>query len=252
MASSTPGHRLLWASKCFQGDLKMSFLSGKAPQISTPTAFQPAGFSSPGISGSYSGGSFNLTSSTPLSTQIGQLQSTFGKEATAFGNLAGTVTPGFSQFRQAGLADLTTQQQASRSNLQDNLAQRRIMGSSFANAQQSQQDAEFAAKRDQFIAQAYMQELQASNQIIQEQFTAKTQQFSTGINEFNLEAGLAADLSAKATSSMAQVAQAQAQLDAQAQAGVGQFWGAIASAAIGGGSKMAQGPSSVTNVFPSG
>lgn len=211
----------------------MSFLSGNAPKISTPTNFTPSGFASGGLSGSYSGGAFNVTQSPALSQQVGQLQSTFGQAASAFGALGQTVQPGFSQFRQAGLADLTTQQQASRSNLQDTLARRRIMGSSFANSQLSQQDAEFAAKRDQFIAQSYLQELQASNQLIQEQFQAKTQQFTTGINEMNLQAGIAADLSAKATSSMASIAEAQAQLDAQAAAGAGSFLGTIGAAGIG-------------------
>jgi hypothetical protein len=208
----------------------MSFLSGKAPQISTPTAFQPPGFTTPGLSGSYSGGNFNIGETAGLQSNVGQLQRTFGQ---AFGALGQTVQPGFSLFRQAGLADLTTQQQASRSNLQDNLAQRRIMGSSFANAQQTQQDAEFAAKRDDFIAQSYLQELQASNQLIQEQFQAKVQQFTVGINEMNLEAGIAADLTGKVTSSMAQIAQAQAELDAKAAQGVGSFVGTLAAAGIG-------------------
>jgi hypothetical protein len=161
------------------------------------------------------------------------LQRTFGQEASAFGALGQTVAPGFSDFRRAGLADLTTQQQASRSNLQDNLAQRRIMGSSFANAQQTQQDAEFAQARDKFIAQSYLQELDASNKIIQERFQAATQQFSVGINEMNFEAGIAADLTGKITGTMSQIAQMQAELDAKAQAGVGQFWGSLISAGIG-------------------
>jgi len=229
----------------------MSFLSG-ASQIKTPTAFQPAGFTSSGFTGSYAGGSYNVAPTAGLSSTVGQLQSTFGQAATAFKGLGATVAPGFSTFRKAGLADLTTQQQASRSNLQDTLAQRRILGSSFANAQQSQQDAEFAAKRDQFIAQSYLAELEASNKLIQEQFQAKTQQFAVGINEMNLEAGIAADLSAKATSSMASIAQAQAELDAKAQAGVGSFFGTLASGGLGAFGKYAgssSGSSALTSLF---
>lgn len=214
----------------------MSFLSGKAPQISTPTAFQPPGFSTSGFTGSYSGGSFNVGQTPALSSAVGNLQRTFGQASTAFGDLAKTVQPGFSLFRKAGLDDLTTQQQASRSNLQDSLSQRRILGPSFANSEFSKQDAEFAQKRDQFIARSYLQELQASNQLTQEKFQAATQKFIVGINEMNLEAGIAADLTAKVTASMTSIAEAQAQLDAQAEAGVGQFWGSVASAAIGGAS----------------
>jgi hypothetical protein len=219
----------------------MSWLSGKGPNISTPTAFQPAGFTSSGFTGSYAGGSYGVAPTAGLSSTIGQLQSTFGKAATAFKNLGATVAPGFSQFRQAGLADLTTQQQAARSNLQDTLAQRRILGSSFANAQQSQQDAEFAAKRDDFIAQSYLQELQASNQLIQEQFQAATSKYQVGITQMNLEGTLAAELSGKITTTMASLAEEQAKLDAQAATGVGGFFGTLAAAGIGAAGNIFKG-----------
>lgn len=192
--------------------------------------FQPAGFQTGGVSATFGGGKYNINQSPAMKQQIGQLQSTFGQEATAFGNLAQTVQPGFSQMRQAQLSDLSTQQQALRSNLQQNLAQRRILGSSFAQNTLTQADAEYQKQRDQVIAQSYLAELQASNQLIQEQFQASTQQFAVGINQMNIDAGIAAQLTGQATSSMASIAQAQAQLDAANAAGLGKFVGSILAA----------------------
>lgn len=204
----------------------MSFLSNlfggsttvQAPTLGPPPTINfagPTGFNSPGLSGSFSGNSYNLGQSPALSSAIGSLQQTFQGQAAALKNLAGTVAPGFSQFRQAGLADLRNQQRANISNLRDNLAQRRVLGSSFANASISQANADYAQNRSNFIAQSYLQELGASQQLIQQQFTAQASGFKTGLDQLNLESGVAADLSGRATSALASVATAQAQLDQQ-------------------------------------
>lgn len=209
----------------------MSFLSNMFGGGSSALQnFQPAGFQTGGVSATFGGGKYNINQSPAMTQQIGQLQSTFGQQAQAFGNLAQTVQPGFSQMRQAQLSDLSTQQQALKSNLQQNLAQRRILGSSFAQNTLTQADAEYQKQRDQVIAQSYLAELNASNQLIQEQYQAASQQFAVGINQMNFDSGLAAQLTSQATSSMAAMAAAQAQLDAKSAAGVGSFIGSILTA----------------------
>lgn len=211
----------------------MSSLFGSSSSGSSALQnFRPASFNAGGISATFGGGQYNISQSPALTQQIGQLQSTFGQQAQALGGLAQTVAPGFSQFRQAQLSDLSTQQAALKSNLQQNLAQRRILGSSFAQNTLTQADAEYQKQRDQVIAQSYLQELQASNQLIQEQFQAATQQYATGINQMNLEAGIAAQLTQSATQSMASIAEAQAKLDAQNAAGMGSFFGTVGAAAL--------------------
>lgn len=233
----------------------MSFLSGggmKGPQIN----YTPPSFSSTGITGTYTGGGGYAFGQTPfLSSMVSQLQSTFGKEASAFGNLAKTVQPGFSLFRQAGLQDIENTRQQTLSNLSDTLAQRRILGSSFANSQVSQANADFAQKKAEFEAQSYLQELQASNQLTQEQFQAASQKFSTSINEMNFEADVAARLTAGASNAMASVAEAQAKLDAQNAQGIGSFFGSIASQGIGAFGRYAgsdAGSTALTSLFGGG
>ena len=222
----------------------MSFASSPA-QIN----YKPGGFSAGGINATYgSGGNYRLSESPQLQSTIGKLQSTFGQQASELANLRGTVAPGFSLFRQAGLADIAGQGQAAMSNLRDTLAQRRVLGSSFGNAQLSRQQADIEKQRTDFIAQSYLQELSASNQLIQEQYTASVNQYKVGLDQMNFEAGMAADLTKSANAALANVATAQAQLDQQnAQnnaAGIGKAIGlgvSIAAAPFTGGASLAAG-----------
>lgn len=220
----------------------MSFASS-APTIN----YKPGGFFSGGLSATYgAGGNYRVSESPELKSEIGQLQSTFGQEAKDLATLRGTVAPGYSLFRKAGLADIAQQGQANISNLRDTLAQRRILGSSFANSSLSQAQADIEKERTDFIAQSYLQELSASNQLIQEQYQAATQQYKVGIDQMNFEAGIAADLTKSANQTMASVATAQAQLDAQNAAanaaGMGKMIGtaaAIGLAPFTGGASLA-------------
>lgn len=228
----------------------MSFLSnlfGGGNTTVTPAQINwggPGSFSTGGTTTTYSGGQYNIGQTPALSGAIGGLQQTFQNQASALGGLANTVRPGFSQFRQAGLTDLANQNRANISNLRDNLAQRRVLGSSFANSSISQANADYAQNRANFIAQSYLQELQASQSLIQQQYQAATQAYTVGINQMNFETGLAAQLTSQATSASANVAEAQARLDqsaaefnakqaADSAAGIGKFAGSLLTAPAG-------------------
>jgi hypothetical protein len=250
----------------------MSSLFGGTTISPSQINFNPANFNvgSTGLTGTYTGGGgFNLQQTQALSSQVGQLQNTFGQAASAFGALGATVQPGFSQFRQAGLADIANQQAQATSNLSNNLAQRRVLGSSFAQNQLSNNAATFAQQQADFTAQSYVQELQASTQLTQQQFQAATQQFSVGINQMNFEAGIAAQLSSQASSSLANIATAQAQLDQQAAqfnatqnsnalAGLGKLAGTFLGLGTGtnnstiGGNLFSSAGSGISNLFGGG
>jgi len=211
----------------------MSFLFGGG---GTPQAnFTPSGISNP-TGFSVSGGG-KVSDSSTLSSNIGNLQSTFGAASSAFGALGRTVAPGFSAFRQAGLRDITNTFRANRSNLQDTLAQRRILGSSFANSQFSQQAADEADAKAKFEATSYLQELEAYNKLTQEQFDAATKSFSVAIDQSNIESSTAASLTASNNQIAGQIAVANAKLQADAQAGAGSFMGTL----LGVGTKALSG-----------
>lgn len=224
----------------------MSFLGGSSPQIN----FKPQGFNAPGGSLSFTPSGVSIFNQSPQqAANISGIQQTFGQQASDIAGLRPLVAPGFSAFRQAGLADLTTQQQSNISNLRDNLAQRRVLGSSFAGDAISRANAEFSAKRDQFIAQSYLQEVDASNKLIQEQYQAAAQSFKVGIDQFNFESGLSAQLTAQAMASSAAVATAQAKLDADAASGLGKALGSILTAP--GSSVIGQGISGIGSALGS-
>lgn len=203
----------------------MSFLSNlfggnSAPQINyTPSGItNPTGFS-------IAGG--NVSQSPTLQSNISGLQSTFGQQANALGGLAATVQPGFSQITKAGLQQIGNTFKSNLSNLKDTLAQRRVLGSSFANSQISEAYANEAEQKANFTAQSYLESLQASYQLIQAQYTAQTQGYTAAINQSNIEAATAAQLTAANNTTAAQIATANAQLQAQAQAGAGSFLGTL-------------------------
>lgn len=246
----------------------MSFLSnlfgGPATVQPAQIKYQgPSGFSTAGTTASYSGGQYNINSTPQMNAQIGGLQQTFQNQAGALGQLASTVQPGFSQFRQAGLSSLANQQAANLSNLRDSLAQRRVLGSSFANSQISQSNADYAQNQANFIASSYLSELQASQSLVQQQYQAAAQSYQVGISQMNLDTQTAAQLTSQASALSAQMAQAQAGLDQQAAQfnanaqnqsalGIGKLVGGLLTAPLTGGTSLfGMGVSGLGNLFSS-
>lgn len=213
----------------------MSFLGnlfGGGQQVN----YTPSGISNPtGYSVGPGGG---ISDSSTLQTNIGQLQSTFGQAANATAGLAATVQPGFSQLRRAGLQQINTTAKANLSTLQNNLAQRRIQGSSFANSQISQANADTEQQKANFTAQAYVDELNASNTLLQQQYQYSASQYSVAINQSNIESSTAASLVSNINSTLASTASVQAELDAKAAAGAGSAVGTVLGLGTGGGNTV--------------
>lgn len=164
----------------------------------------------------------------------------------AYGQLGTTVTPGFSQFRAAGLADIANTAASNMSTLKQNLAQRGVAGSNFANDQITNANATTAQTQADFEASSYLQELSASFQLTQAQYQMQTQAYSTAINQSNIESQTAASLVATNNQIGAQIATANAQLTAQSQAGAGSFLGSL----LGAGATL--GSSAITSNAISG
>lgn len=212
----------------------MSFLSnlfgGGTPQVN----FTPSGVSNPtGFSVSGNGG---VSNSSTLSGLVSGLSSTFTNAGNAFGGLLSTVAPNASQARKAGLASITSTFNSNLSNLKGSLAQRNMLGSSFANSAISENAANEASTKANFLASVSQQEFNDSMTAIQSEFEAYSNSYSTAINQSNIETATAASLVASNNQIGAQVASANAELTAQAQQGAGSFLGSIlgAGATLGG------------------
>ena len=208
--------------------------SKKAPQVN----FTPPGFAAGGLLAQYSGNGYNVTPTSQRSDLVGNISNTFGQQANDIGGIRSQFAPGFSHLRQAQLNQINSNRTSAIGSLQQNLQNRRVLGSSFAQDAINRTAAQYDQQQQQVIAQTYLQELAAQQQLIQQQFTAARGQFQTGLDELNLEAGVASDLTTKATSSLAGAAETQAKLDAENAAGQGKFFGGLGQMLGSGLSKM--------------
>lgn len=204
-----------------------------APQVN----YTPPGFNAGGMSATFGGNGYSVTPSADRTGAVGNIAGTFGAEAGALGNIGAGFAPGFSNLRASQLNQINSNRTAAIGDLRQNLQNRRVLGSSFAQDAVNRTQAQYDQQEKDTIAQTYLQELQASQQIIQQQYGAAVSSFQTGLTEMNLEAGVASDLTTKASTTMLSAATTQAQLDAANQAGQGKFFGQLgqmAGSAFGG------------------
>jgi len=212
-----------------------SLFSGKGPQIN----FTPQGFTAGGLS---SDGMGNVTPTADRTAAVGGLSDAGAQAAGTFGNLAQSVAPGFNSLLDARLTDLGNTSRAAIGDLRQNLASRRILGSSFGNDTINRLQTGISQQRDSIIADNFLKSLATSSQLATQQMQAHQQQFQSKLDELNLEAGIGQKVSATANQILDSNAQAQAKLDAGAQAGSGALIGkliGVAAAPFTGGASLA-------------
>lgn len=239
----------------------MSFLGNlfNPPQVQAPQVnFTPPSFSGGGLSATFGNNGYSVSPSASRSSAVGGVAQTFANQAADIAGIRNQWTPGSSALRSSLMTALQNNRTQSLGNLRDNLAQRRILGSSFAQNSLATADQEYQQQIQQIQDQTFLQELSAQQQLQQQQYTAARGQFQTGLDEMNLEAGVAADLTGRATSALSSAATTQAQLDMQAQtfnaqqkasyaSGFGSLVGTIGGAVLGGplGASLGGGLSSI-------
>lgn len=212
----------------------MSFITDlfKSPSsVTAPTVtYSPQGFKAGGISATGAG---NITETPQRIGLVQGAENAFGGAANEFGNLRQTVAPGFNDLLNARLTDLGNQQTSAIGNLRQNLASRRILGSSFGQDTINNLNATFAQQRDKEIAQNFLDSLKANADLLSQESTARVNQFQTGLNDLNLQADVGAKLAQNANSILAQNAQVNAKLLADAQQAQGKTLGSIIGAGAG-------------------
>lgn len=211
----------------------------------TTKSLKPIDISAGGLSGKYNNGRLSVTASGVRRGLVNSLSSTSLGQADLIAGLRGQIAPGMSGLRTARLREVENARQASISNLRDNLARRRVLGSSFGEDAATRAELEFAQQADKVAAESFLQELDLTNQLIGQEFDLRRESFSTKLNELNLQADFATNLSAQATQTLTASAQlqsqlamteaqwrsnigiAQGELDGKAQEGVGAFIGQV-------------------------
>lgn len=181
----------------------------------------------------------NVTASPERMGLITGLQSALRSRAGQVRGLLPQVEAGFGRLTQAGMdtfgaARERLQNQRSRAvgNLRDNLARRRVLGSSFATDALARADNEFAqserelaTQEAQFKATSFLQELDLTHKLMGEAASFEIEAFNTALNELNLQANLAANLATGTATAIQNSANLQTQImNANAQQ-TAQLWG---------------------------
>jgi hypothetical protein len=187
--------------------------------------FQPTGINAGGLRSSFSGGNLSVMPTAERLALIKNISDVLGLQAGELGGLRSKVAPGMSDLRAARLAEIENARERSIGNLRDNLARRRVLGSSFGQDALSRGEAEFANLRQKTAAETFMQELELTNNLVNQEFAARRQTFQVGLDDMNLQADVATKLTAKATETMGQNARLMAQLNVLEQQAAGKFFG---------------------------
>lgn len=182
-------------------------------------------FDAGGLSGRFNNNSYTITSTRGRDELIGRVSQTFGQQSEAIRGLRERVAPGFSDLRRARLGEVDNAKSAAIGNLRENLARRRVLGSSFGADALTRAEREFAQERDRIQSETTLQELAATEALLQQEFEAGRNEFNTRLGEMNLQAELAATLTSKASSNLNAMAQLEARLAAESSAGFGKFVG---------------------------
>ena len=186
------------------------------------------------------GNTLNVTSSAARQGVVGNLAKTFETSAGLLAEQRANVTPGVGALTRSRLAGVQDNRSRTISTLRENLSRRRIGGSSFAADTVSRAEAEFSRQEDLVRAESFLAELDATVNLIGQEFAQRAQVFTTALNELNLQAEVGAALQSSTQQLFAQAQQlemqaaiANAELEAQSQAGFGSLLGTIAGGAAG-------------------
>jgi hypothetical protein len=169
----------------------------------------------------------NVASSRSRADVIGKLAATFPQQAAALKDIRSQVKPGMSQLRDVRLAEVRNAQTRAIGDLRENLAARRVMGSSFATDALARAEAEFVQRRDYIAAESFMQELEMTHGLLNEEFEVSRGAFETRLTEMNIQAELAAKLAQGATAALASLTTAQMDFEMKKRDSAGSYYGKI-------------------------
>lgn len=161
------------------------------------------------------GKGFDLTQSPEMQQWLQNTSGAFGRQAGGLEEMLPMVSPAFGKLSEAALGNIENQRLSTIGDLRENLARRRVGGSSFASDAAARTDAEFAQKKAETGAQMTLAEIDATTKLLEQITGARVNEWQTFISQSNFESGLAAQLSSGVSSAMASNAQMAAQINAQ-------------------------------------
>lgn len=205
---------------------------GRSRAERTLGRFRPISFEAPGGTGRFDprANIVSFTRGAPTERVIGELRSTLGAQAGEIRALRPLVSPGFGRLTEARVGALRTAERRTIGDLRENLARRRVLGSSFAQAATTRARAEFAEREGVIRGESFLQELALTTQLIEREFAASTQAVASELTQLNFETSLAAQQSNAASAAVQANLTAQAQAAAAQEGGAAEFLGTVIGA----------------------
>jgi hypothetical protein len=205
--------------------LGASALMGGRSAPSATENFQPTGIDAGGLlSRITKKGNVGINVDPKRLGLVNSVASLFPEEADLVHGLRDSVAPGISQLRASRLQQIDDARRSAIGNLRENLSRRRVLGSSFGQDAITRAESEFAGQRESVAADSFLKEFELTNQMIAREFDLHRSEFTTKLDELNLEANIATKLAGAATEQLGANARIQSQLEAQAAAGQGKFF----------------------------
>lgn len=182
-----------------------------------------------------------IRSSSERRTAVQRSANVLERRADELTAIRRRVTPGFGELTTARLSEIESARQRAVGNLRENLARRRLAGSSFAQDALARAEREFGQAAATARAESFLQELDITTQLIQQEFADRQSAIERGISELNLETELGARLLSGVSGELGASARLEAELAASAAAGRGAFFEPAITAVGEGVSEFVQG-----------
>lgn len=221
-------------------------VGGKSASEGILQRFRPVSFAAPGATGTFDQASntFTLNRTPARETAVSNLVRGFDQQAQALSSLRGSVAPGFGRLSQglrestqARIAALRGEGRRTVGNIRENLARRRLAGSSFQASEVAAAESEFAMREDQVRAesavaeaQGFVQEIDMTRNLINEEFGASISGLSTVLQDLNFDTATVTQLAGLASQLMNDNLKAQAEARSAQEAAGEDFLGTILGA----------------------
>lgn len=209
-----------------------SLFGGKSRAEKQLEQFRPVNLRSSGLSTDFNRttNTLSLDRSGAVDASLSNLVQGLRNRSTEFRNLREDVRPGFGRLTQSRVDAIRTAGSRTVGNLRQELGRRRILGSSFAEREIAGTEATFAQEEERARAEAGVQEIALTGELIQREFAGAIQAAQSIINQFNFESSVGASLATNTTNALNANLTAQAQAASAAEGGAGDFLGTVVGA----------------------
>src|SRR5665811_2526845 len=173
---------------------------------------KPINLNAGGLSGRFSNGTLSVGSNSARRGLVNQFASTSLSQSGLIRGLRDRVAPGVSDLREARLAEVGDARSSAISNLRDNFARRKILGSSFASDAQTRAELDFTRQRDTIQAETFLQEMDMTSNLINQEFDLRRNALESKLGELNLQGDLGFNLASQASESLRAAAELKTRL----------------------------------------